>query len=270
MCLIHLFKPLLLCTLAATPCLAKAGAVTLFVNEELSHAMAMRQLATFPEGLSEQELALCLRFLERPFDPQEQSLLIVRQNDLADWLLQRPATVGPALRVLLAVLEEGAAGLQWQDYCLQKLPLAYEQPSLTEDLQAQVIHALRHYVRNPQSSFSGTALLGLYRLRASAPMETAELIEMAHHILEHSAFATANQVTALQLAVLLGDPVALEQARRWIADEDTAVQLRVSAIASVGSKGSAADAARLEPLLKDPDLRLRRASRAALAKLPTY
>ena len=249
---------------------ACADPVQLFTDETLSHASALRQLAEFPDPLSEDELQRCLRFLQAHYDPTEHPLLIVRQNDLADRLLQSPPTVEATLSVLLRVLGDVDAELLWQEYCLQKLALAYEQPALSEDMRAQLLEVLRRHTRNPQTSFSGTALLGLYRVRkqaGQAGLSADELIEMARHILQHPDYAVANKVTALQLAVLLGDRSALEQARQWMADPELTVQLRVSAIAAVGTRGSARDTAPLEPLLKHPDLRLRRASRTALEKL---
>lgn len=246
---------------------AGADPVQLFTDEALSHSTAMRQLAEFPEPLSEDELARCLRFLQAHYDRTEYPLLIVRQNDLADKLLQSPSTVDSALTVLLSVLEDLDAELLWQEYCLQKLALAYEQSALSEDMRAHLLEVLRQQAGNTQTSFSGTALLGLYRVREQAGLLPDELIEMARYILKHSDYAVANKVTALQLAVLLGDRTALEQARQWMADPALTVQLRVSAIAAIGSAGSAQDATQLEALLKHPDLRLRRASQTALKKL---
>jgi HEAT repeat protein len=126
---------------------------------------------------------------------------------------------------------------------------------------------LRLRATDPHISFSGTSLLGLYRLRDTAGLEPSELIERATYILNEPSLATSNQVTALQLAALLGDPDALGLARSLAVDTSISIQLRISAVASIGQRGTLADLRLIQPLVASPDLRLRNAARFAIKRL---
>ena len=248
---------------------AASHAVAVFLDPGQTHPAALRALKQFPEVLTEDDTARCLRFLSARFDPTKRPRLIVRQNDLADRLLQKPDTLAQTTETLLRVLADEAVDPLWREYCLQKLPVAYEQASISEELRADLLVALRFRSADHRTSFSGTALLGLYRLREAAGIPDEELIAHARQILDHPGYATANRVTALQIAALLGDPYAMRQARALVDDPAAPVQLRISAIASVGQRGGADDARLLETLTRHPDIRIRTSSRNALSQLPT-
>lgn len=253
--------------LAAASVQAASHAVSVFTDPGQTHPAALRALEQFPKALAEEDTARCLRFLTARFDQAKRPRLIVRQNDLADWLLQQPATAAPTAEALLNVLADEAADPLWREYCLQKLPVAYEQASTGEALQSDLLSALQARTADQLTSFSGTALLGLYRLRDLAGIPEEELIDRARRILDHPGYATANRVTALQIAALLGDADALKQARSLVHDSTAPVQLRISAIASVGQQGGAEDAPLLETLTRHPDIRIRTSSRSALRRL---
>lgn len=253
--------------LSFIPAEAASHAVSIFTDPGQTHPAALRALEQFPKALTEEDTDRCLRFLAARFDQAKRPRLIVRQNDLADRLLQRPATAAPTAEALLNVLADEAADPLWREYCLQKLPVAYEQASTGEALQSDLLAALRDHSANFETAFSGTALLGLYRLRDLAGIPEEELIARARRILDHPGYATANRVTALQVAALLGDDDALKQARSLVHDSTAPVQLRISAIASVGQQGGAEDAPLLETLTRHPDIRIRTSSRNALQRL---
>lgn len=238
-----------------------------FLDTSGRHSDARRALDLFPDSLSAADLEACLAFLGDRFDHTDQEILIVRQNDLADRLLQRPATTDETARVLLDVIADESADVLWREYCLQKLPLAYEQEVSGSALRADLVAALRRRSVDPAISFSGTSLLGLYRLRVDAGIPPDELIARANAILDGPQYTNANKVTALQIAVLLGDADALALARHLAADSGTNLQLRASAIASLGQRGTSADLDRIRPLTNHPDYRIRHAARGAVARL---
>ncbi len=244
-----------------------AGPVETFLDTSGRHGDARRALDAFPEPLPAADIEACLAFLAERFDHTEDELLIVRQNDLADRLLQRPAATVETARVLLAVIADESADVLWREYCLQKLPLAYEQEVSGPGLRAEIVAALRRHSADPAISFSATSLLGLYRIREAAEIPDDELVERAAAILDGRRYANANKVTALQIAVLLGDADALARARRIAADSSANLQLRVSAIASLGQRGTAADLDLILPLTEHPDYRTRHAARRAVERL---
>jgi len=215
-----------------------------------------------PSKLTEQ-----IQFLRFGADSKDDILGVVERNDLADVLLQESGSQVPTAKVLIEVIRDVNSDVLWRDYCLQKLALAYRADEMTEELRSQILETLRAMVRNPLISCSGTSLLGLYHLRDFSFVSDDELIKAANVILDGKEFATANKVTALQVAVLLHDKDALTRAREWTADSHAPIQLRSSAIAAIAGNGDSGDLRLIQPLFDSRDFRLRYAARAAEQKL---
>lgn len=253
--------------------LATLGASTLSADFQLplnldsEQSAALKTIHQASEPFDAQQISAVLQFLSRDFPDREQGYLIVRQNNLADRFLQTAATVHATSETLLSVLDQPQINPLWREYCLQKLPLAYDElpADSAKALRARIVEQLWQQVSRSETSFSGTALLGLYRIRQ--PSDQAPLIAAAQHILSQQRYSLANKVTALQIAALLGDPHALKLARAWMLDQQQAISLRSSAIASVGAMGKPQDIPALQTLIQDQDLRIRNSSRAALQKL---
>lgn len=245
----------------------KADPVGDYVTDDSTYNQGIRLLSVFPDQLSASQLEDCLRFLQHKFDHREAEVRIARQNDLADWLLQREATVHATAETLMAVIADEEADILWREYCLQKLPMAYRQAGLGEDIKAELVETLQSNVTDPRITFSGTSLLGLYKLRDRASLDPQSIIGYANTIIDSDDYSLSNHVTALQIAVLLGDQFALERARQLSRNESKPIQLRMSAIASVGQRGTFSDVPDLEPFLNHPDLRLRRAATTAIKNL---
>ena len=237
------------------------------LNPDSEQSAALKAIHQASEPFDAQQISAVLQFLSRDFPDRDQGYLIVRQNNLADRFLQTAATVHATSETLLSVLDQPKINPLWREYCLQKLPLAYaELPADSANaLRARIVEQLWQQVSRSETSFSGTALLGLYRIRQ--PSDQAPLIAAAQHILSQQRYSLANKVTALQIAALLGDAHALKLARAWMLDQQQAISLRSSAIASVGAMGKPQDIPALETLIQDQDLRIRNSSRAALQKL---
>lgn len=231
-----------------------------------TQSTALQQISDISEPLSHRHINAALAFLSADFAQSDQAYMIVRQNNLADRLLQASDAVFATCETLLSVLADHRKNQVWREYCLQKLPLAYsELKDDSPELKERILDQLWRQSRSPETSFSGTALLGLYRIGGLSERE--RLIAAAKHILHNDAFGLANKVTALQLATLLGDPDTLQLARQWMTDEGKAISLRSSAIASVGAMGGVGDLPVLQSLTEDMDLRIRRSSGAAVQKL---
>lgn len=237
------------------------------LNLDSEQSAALKAIHQAREPFDTQQVSAVLQFLSADFPDREQGYLIVRQNNLADRFLQTAATVHSTSETLLSVLDQPQINPLWREYCLQKLPLAYDElpADSAKELQARIVEQLWQQVSRSETSFSGTALLGLYRIRQ--PGDQAPLIAAAQHILSRKRYSLANKVTALQIAALLGDDHALKLARAWMLDQQQAISLRSSAIASVGAMGNPQDIPALQTLIQDQDLRIRNSSRAALQKL---
>ncbi|TVP76979.1 MAG: hypothetical protein EA353_11250 [Puniceicoccaceae bacterium] len=257
--------------LSAAVALASPQAVEAYLDEGTGLKRGKLLLGEFRAPLSAEDEARCLDFLRHKFLANEVAIGRVRQNDLADWLLQRPAHTEFAALALFEIIEDEEADLLWREFCVQKLAIAATQPVLSESTRNRCAQVLVEKAGDPRMAFSGTALLGLYHLSASEKVaeviDAEHLIELAEHILEGAQFATANKVTALQVAGLSGSRKAVELARSIAFDDSRPMQMRVSAVALLGSRGEASDLPELKRLRQSLDSRLRKSANAAIQNL---
>jgi hypothetical protein len=221
--------------------------------------------------LTREEEKKCLTFLKHKFPQDKLASGRLRQNNLADWLLQRPGHVEATATTLLQIIDDESADLLWREFCIQKLALAISQPELSERLRIECYKTLKRRATDFRISFSGTALLGLYRLHRTdlERFPGEEILSLAEAVLKQNEFPMANKVTALQVAGLLGSRKALEYARA-IVQSDENIQLRISAIALLGQQGNSEDLKIIKSLNQSKDLRLRQSSRAATEKLESH
>ena len=225
-------------------------------------------LRDFEAPLTNEDEQKCLSFLKHRFSEATIASDRVRQNDLADWMLQRPEHVNSTTKVLLELIYDESADLLWREFCIQKLALAASQPGLSKPLKSKCCETLTDMAGDVRISFSGTSLLGLYRLHISNPEQVPanQIISPAENVLMHPGFPDANKVTALQIAGLLGSPYALEYARESVRAGKN-IQLCISSIALLAQRGDAGDLSLLKALNDHKDLRLRKSSRAAVKRL---
>ena len=240
-----------------------------YLDDETPFRECKRLLSEFSSPLSSETEARALRFLRHSSGENKSAYKLGRQNDLADWLLQQEEHTNACTAILLEVIADEKAEIQWREYCIQNLALALDQPVLNQEMTEQCLATLVEKSTDPRISFSGTALLGLYRCsQKSDPLiDSEDLAELAEYVLAASNFANANKVTALQVAGLSGSETALLMARKYVTDSSMPMQLRVSAIALIGRKGGQKDIPLLNNLTESLDLRLRKAAESALQKL---
>ncbi len=249
----------------------EAGVVEDYVRgEAFNSGRSALKLEDFPEDLSARELATCLAFLEARQDGKYYRLDVVRQNDLADWLLQHGDYAGRTADALLSVIvDESQQGL-WREYALQKLAVAYQKESVSTETRARCLETLFSLTGDSRRAYAATALLGLYRIHVEtpvgeqSPLDIEALVAAAKAIIDGTEFSSANKVTALQIGALLGDAGTLEVARRILRDEGADMQLRTSAIATLSRKLNADDRRIVSGLVRHPDYRIRKAAQAAL------
>lgn len=243
------------------------------LSEYVTDVTAMKQgrflLGALNTPLSEAEEAQCLKFLRHTFSAELADYGRTRQNDLADWLLYQPQHVNACAEVILEVIKDESADIRWREFCLQKLPLALEQPALRQDLADACLSNMLEKAGDPRISFSGTALLRLYRasIKDKPLIQPEKVASLAEHVLREEEFPNANKVTALQIAGLSGSRKAVSLARQYVREDAIPTQLRVSAIALLGKKGDKDDLPSLIPFTRNLDFRLRKAAEAAVSNL---
>lgn len=225
-------------------------------------------LEKFEAPLSDADERKCILFLKQKFSQERIAARRFQQNNLADWLLKQPDHVEVTTQALLEIIYDESADLLWREFCIQKLPLAVTQSNLSLPLKEKCYQTLEQMAASSKISFSGTALLGLYRLQTSGTeMQLTEtILQLAETVLKQPEFAEANKVTALQVAGLLGSEYALNYARDLI-QSDAGIQLRASAIALIAKRGASEDLKNIKILNDHRDLRLRESSRAAVAQI---
>jgi len=255
--------------LSGLPLSAALSPVDEFLADATRISTCKALLGKFEAPLSANDQERCLNYLKRPIEPSMLAQERVKKNDLADWMLQRPSTVNPAAELLLHVIPDEAQDLIWREYCVQKLAMAASQEGLTEDLRDACRQALEQAATETRISFAGTALLGLYRLHQAGvePTSAETIIQLAEGVLASSDYPTANKVTALQVAGLLGSAKAVAHAREVCGSSEFSIQYRSSAIALLGKQGVAEDIQLLEKMTRSMDYRLRQSSRKAIERL---
>lgn len=127
------------------------------------------------------------------------------RNDAADVLLAQKAPVPGLERTMLSVIEDPKHDLVWREYVIQKLPDLYWKVN-HDKARSRVLKMLKSKSTDKEYLFSGTALLGLYRLSQSdaKPVSEAEVKDRAWEIIENDAFLEANRISALQIGAKLG------------------------------------------------------------------
>lgn len=240
--------------------------VKVFLEGDYDLAAVQARLDALPAALTEGEINALVDFL-RVGATEEEAMWLLRQNDLADRLLQRDDTVEATVRVLIAVIPDEKQSVVWRDYSLQKLPLAYA--NVDETVQQKILETMWLRVEDSTASLSGTSLLGLHRLYLTkvSAVQGEKVCASALRILTGSGYAEANRLTAMQIAAHHRSAEALEIARSWLNEPRTAVSLRVGGVAALGLAGKPEDAELVKRFLDSPDYRLRQAAQFAIKSL---
>ena len=192
-----------------------SGLVDAYINFDKPLKGHKDILVKFEAPLTSDEEEKCISFLKHKFSEETLASGRFRQNNLADWMLQQPAHLEATTYALLEIINDNSADLLWREFCIQKLALAISQPELPENAEIECYKTLEKMTTDSRISFSGTALLGLYRLHmeGSEKLSAEKIISLAENVLKQNDFPMANKVTALQIAGLLGSREALEYAR---------------------------------------------------------
>ncbi|MGJ8653802.1 MAG: hypothetical protein ACSHX8_11050 [Opitutaceae bacterium] len=245
--------------------------VDTYISPETTLAHSKSLLSKLKAPLSIKEEQQCLAFLKYDFSEEAVAHGRVRQNDLADWMLQRSAHVEPTTQAIIEIIGDESIDLLWREFCVQKLALAASQKQLSEHVRLQCYHTLERMAADARIAFSGTSLLGLYRLYLSDSenLSKNKILALSEHVLKHSEYSTANKVTALQVAGFLGSQLAIDYARNVI-NSDESIQIRVSAIALLSRCGNFHDLETIRHFTDSLDYRLRQSSKAAVTTLENY
>ena len=236
-------------------------------TERYDYAARFRRIHSLDQTISLNDAEYYLNFLERPFEKGSltKGQLAALKNDLADKLLAQRTLPRGFTERFLRMMDQEALGVVWRDYVVQKLPDLYERT--VEKEGALVLSKLWETTDSQMHTFSGTALLGLNRVRYVHPesIDSAVFAEKARAIVTGSAFPEPNKATALQLLAEESQQEALRLAREILCSE-ASVMLHISAMGILGISGEPADKNVLSHYAKSSEFRLRRAAQSALKR----
>lgn len=237
-------------------------------GSQASYDERQRESYQLGKRLSVEEVDTLLVFLLRSpdADTAKDDELAALKNNAADALLQQEGVSPRLFETFVTIFADPKQGEIWREYVIQKLP----ELSLRLDGAARqaVLVFLRERTKDTDYIFAGTALIGLDRLHSARPdlVTGDEVSSRALAILKSEQQADACKLSALQILAKYDPATALVRARSYLQSE-APVMLKVSALATLGMVGQAEDRPALERYAKSPELRLRTAARAALAKM---
>ena len=225
-----------------------------------------------------------------PLTPAEcRALAEFVSGPTADESLERMASIKNAVMNVLArqqnlperwedllrrMIEDDGQHAVIRAYALQHMFTRYERWTESGDPDGSGDHELSNVrqffwrmVDHPEGSVAATALVGLCHLAGDDHgVDPAEIGAKASALLEQSEVDPLVEISALQVAALVGETGVLARALE-VAEAGPTVASRVSAVAAVGAVGDNDALPRMKRLLDDPNASVRNAARAAIARL---
>jgi len=165
---------------------------------------------------------------------------------------------------LMAMYYDRGHDSVWRDYCIQHLGGWYARAGEKE--KQAIAATLWDATKETKLGIAGTALIALASNCDDSGIDTARVAERALTLGTSAECGTLAKITALQICAQLGERKVLPTARS-IAGSRSAVTLRMSAIAAVGTLGDESDKPMLSKYAASTDVRLRKAARSALSRL---
>jgi hypothetical protein len=196
-------------------------------------------------------------------------------NDIYDKLLAEGGAAQSLLDHALAVIPEGERDFVWRDYCVQKLATTLSHPAVSSESVQQGLDLLKRLIDGQYPELQGTALIVASKLEATG-MSHPHIALKPSHIGKQALSCASNadsplldRVTALQIAGRYLPQKTLTYASSLLDTDqhDTAVMLKVSAIATLGQIGNETHISLIQPYRRSMDIRLRKAARIAMQRL---
>lgn len=186
------------------------------------------------------------------------------KNDIVNILRSQRTRPEDLAEHLVNMSRDSSQDPIWNDYCMQQMGAWF--PDAGNDDQRLMEDVLWEICRDKTSERAGTALLALFKNVPSGLIRVDDVSRHAEEIVENWAGITSAKVTALQVCALLGNTNILSQARH-IAVTEADVQMRMSALAALGTLGISSDRIVLETYSTNQEVRLRTAAQSALRRM---
>jgi hypothetical protein len=236
------------------------------IDREKGYIARLNAVHSLGDSLSGQEINALLYFLHKKAGEDVLPLLEFDaiKNDAAGALLNQKYFPSVFPLHLIAMFYDKSFDNVWRDYCVQFLSQCY--PKMTDPEEREIAKNLFFAALDDEDGIPGAALIALAGLAGNTGVDRQKVSDAAYKLSADPAVPDAIKITALQIAAKFKNPQVLPMARGLIGESKN-VPLKISAIAVVGAMGDSSDRKVLNALLKNGDIRLRAASKAALGKL---
>jgi transcriptional regulator NrdR family protein len=233
---------------------------------KMSYIQRCRFVNGLKSDLSHREVDALLAFIST--EPKELGMTRGHFNSVGDKVinkLEAQDTVSLALiDCLITMFEEMSGDFTWRDYCIQHLGSLYGR-DVAADKRVEIMQVFKEAM-TPEMRMGGTVILALQRNLGKADIAKERVAKMASEVALDDKQDDSSRLTSMQVAAQLGNRAMLPLARELIVSRKP-VQLRMSAMATVGMLGDASDLSILGKYTSSPDMRLRGASKAAIKKI---
>jgi hypothetical protein len=233
---------------------------------DASYIERCRLVQGLKDNLSQAEVDALLLFIAA--DPRQLGLSRGHFNSVGDEVicaLEDQRSIPPELTDrLIAMFNDESGEITWRDYCIQHLGSLYATEAAVG--KRELIMKTFDVALQPGSRMAGTVVIALKRNIGREGIAQAMVSQKAAALAMDEELDESSRLTSMLVAAELGNPAMLPLARELIVSRKP-VQLRMSAMATVGMLGDASDLSILGKYTSSPDMRLRGASKAAIKKI---
>lgn len=253
------------------------------LDKNTTYVERMNAADAIKPGLPKKEQRVLLYFLHKKLEDDNLKNLqfnAVKNQTILALMRQKPFPRELILH-LIGIYHDDSMDMTIRDYCIQFLGQTYT--SISEKKYRLAVKQTLFDALKFNQNIAGAAIIAIDGLVGEAEFTHSEIADTAYKLVADEKTSHIVKVSALQIAAKHNHPEALNLARQILTVNNLSTQklpnsrtpptpviLKMSAIATIGSKGNIEDVALIEKYRKSSDTRLRTASKATLKKLFRY
>ena len=245
-------------------------------NKKVSYSSMQKAIQNLPKKLAPADVVALRHLLNQPTEAFPKRLRPIEvnsiKNDILDKLLRQktlPSGIGQQLADMSKNRKNDPV---WRDYSIQYMPQYYERatqdPSIREEERTQIREALIAALDERDGTLAGTALIALELLsKKDQTFNRKIILETGVDIANDETASTSSRLTALRVTAKEGDPNAIIDTARTLAQTGETVLLRSAALVTLGEIGNSNDQELIESYLQSDNKQIVAAAKIALTKL---
>jgi len=245
-------------------------------NKKVSYSSMQKAIQNLPKKLAPADVVALRDLLNQPTEAFPKRLRPIEvnsiKNDILDKLLRQktlPSGIGQQLADMSKNRKNDPV---WRDYSIQYMPQYYERatqdPSIREEERTQIREALIAALDERDGTLAGTALIALELLsKKDQTFNRKTILETGVDIATDETASTSSRLTALRVTAKEGDPNAIIDTARTLAQTGETVLLRSAALVTLGEIGNSNDQELIESYLQSDNKQIAAAAKIALTKL---